>query len=289
MICSRSCADGQVRERASAHQWAPSNASDDVWPTPMSWLRRGALALGVVLAGPLLAVSCEDVNIGRDWRTADRSSAGLAPLPDSAPEAVVQVYAARAFNWRGALAVHTWIATKPPGGDGYTVHQVVGWRRYQNLPVVVSVPDLPDRLWYGARPDLLADLRGAAAATAIPRIEAAVASYPFVREYVLWPGPNSNTFTAHVARSVPELGLDLPATAIGKDFLTNGGVVESAPSGTGAQLSLYGLLGVTFARQEGLELNVLALNFGIDVLRPAIKLPGIGRIGMRKPPRPHPS
>ena len=251
----------------------------------MKWLRRCLLIVAGLLAGPILAVSCGDVSMGQDWRTADRSSAGIAPDPQNAPEAVVQVYAARAFNWRGALAVHTWVAAKPRHGDYYTVHQVMGWRRYQNLPVVISTPDIPDRLWYGARPELLVDLRGEQATQAIPRIEAAVASYPFVHEYGLWPGPNSNTFTAHVGREVPELALDLPTTAIGKDFLTNGSIVESAPSGTGGQLSLYGLLGVTVAREEGLELNILALNFGIDLLRPAIKLPGIGRIGMNKSPQ----
>jgi len=251
----------------------------------MRWLRRCVLIVAGLLAGPILAVSCGDVSMGQDWRTADRSSAGIAPNPQDAPEAVVQVYAARAFNWRGALAVHTWVAAKPRDGDYYTVHQVMGWRRYQNLPVVISTPDIPDRLWYGARPELLVDLRGEQATQAIPRIEAAVASYPFVREYGLWPGPNSNTFTAHVGREVPELAMDLPTTAIGKDFLTNGSIVESAPSGTGGQLSLYGLLGVTVAREEGLELNILALNFGIDLLRPAIKLPGIGRIGMNKSPQ----
>lgn len=252
----------------------------------MRWLRRFAFTLGIMLAGPLLAVSCGNVNIGQDWRTADRSSAGIAPDPESTPEAIVQVYAARAFNWRGALAVHTWIATKPRQADYYTVHQVMGWRRYQNLPVVISVADIPDRLWYGARPELLVDLRGPRAANAIPRIEAAVASYPHEREYGLWPGPNSNTFTAHVGRAVPELEMDLPSTAIGKDYIPNGGFLDGAPSGTGGQLSIYGLLGVTVAKEEGLELNILALNFGVDVLRPAIKLPGIGRIGMRKAPGP---
>ena len=198
------------------------------------------------------------------------------------------MYAARAFNWRGILGVHTWIATKAHDGDYYTVHQVMGWRRYQNLSVVVSTPDTPDRLWYGSHPELLVDLRGEQAATAIPRIEAAVASYPYAYEYGLWPGPNSNTFTAHVGRQVPELAMDLPTTAVGKDFLTNGGIVEGAPSGTGGQLSLYGLLGVTVALEEGLEINILALSFGIDVLRPALKLPGIGRIGMSKSPQPNP-
>lgn len=251
----------------------------------MQWLRRFFIVFGVLIAGPTLTVSCGNVNFGQDWQTADRSSAGMAPDPQSTPEAVVQVYAARAFNWRGALAVHTWIATKPRDSDYYTVHQVMGWRRYRNLPVVISTPDIPDRLWYGAQPELLVDIRGELAAKAIPRIEAAVASYPFGNEYRLWPGPNSNTFTAHVGREVPELGMDLPTTAIGKDFLTNGSIAQRAPSGTGGQLSFYGILGVTLAREEGLELNILALSFGIDVLRPAIKLPGIGRIGMTKSPQ----
>ena len=42
------------------------------------------------------------------------------------------------------------------------------------------------------------------------------------------------------------------------------------------------MLGVLAARQEGLELNLLGLSFGIDFLRPAIKLPGIGRLGVSK-------
>ena len=65
---------------------------------------------------------------GQDWRTADRSSAGIAPAPSEAQEAIVSVWAARAFNWRGALAAHTWIATKPENGTHYMVHQVIGWR-----------------------------------------------------------------------------------------------------------------------------------------------------------------
>jgi hypothetical protein len=107
----------------------------------------------------------------------------------------------------------------------------------------------------------------------------AVESYPYAQTYVLWPGPNSNTFTAYVGRQVPELGLELPVTAIGKDFLTNGAFVERAPSGTGFQISIFGLAGLLVARQEGLEVNLLGLGFGIDPLGPALKLPIIGRIG----------
>ena len=46
----------------------------------------------------------------RDWRTASREPAGLAPDPAITHEAVVQVYCARAVSWRGWFGVHTWIA-----------------------------------------------------------------------------------------------------------------------------------------------------------------------------------
>jgi hypothetical protein len=55
--------------------------------------------------------------------------------------------------------------------------------------------------------------------------------------------------------------------------------VDRAPSGTGWQLSLFGIIGITLARAEGLEVNLLSANFAIDPLDPSIKLPGIGRIG----------
>lgn len=228
---------------------------------------------------PLVLILSGAVSLGRDYRTANRDSAGIAPDPAETPEAVVQVYAARALNWRGIFGVHTWIATKPENAPEFTVHQVVGWRTFRNLPAVFSEPAIPDRNWFGNQPEIIADLRGDEAAKAIAKIIEAVESYPYVHEYRLWPGPNSNTFTAYVARQVPELKLELPVTAIGKDYPVNGAIVERAPSGTGYQASLYGLVGIMMARQEGLELNLFGLSFGIDFFRPALKLPFIGRLG----------
>jgi hypothetical protein len=245
----------------------------------VKWVKRVGLFVAGLLAGPVLVASCGTINLGADWRTADRSSTGIAPDPASTPEAVVQVYAARAFNWRGMFAVHTWIAVKPAAGEEFTVHQVVGWREWRGLPVVVSQLDAPDRSWYGNDPRVITDLRGPAAERAIPAIEQAVASYPYARDYVLWPGPNSNTFVAYVGRAVPELALEMPTTAIGKDYLPHGNLIGPAPSRTGYQLSLFGLLGVMAAIREGLEFNLLGLAFGIDPLGPAVKLPGIGRLG----------
>ena len=238
------------------------------------------LVLLFLVGLPLYAVLSGQAPLGRDYRTADRSSAGLAPSVETTPEAVVQVYAARALNWRGIFGVHTWVATKPENAKEYTVHHVIGWRRYRNLPVLVSAPGIPDGRWFGNEPTLIGQLRGEAAEKAIPKISDAVATYPYPNDYNLWPGPNSNTFVAYVGRQVPELKLDLPVTAIGKDYPINGSVIDRTPSGTGYQLSMLGVLGLLLAREEGIELNLLGLSFGIDFSRPAVKLPFIGRLGM---------
>ncbi len=243
-------------------------------------LSRVLIGLGLALAAlPVVMILSGAVSLGRDYRTANRDSAGIAPDPAETPEAVVQVYAARALNWRGIFGVHTWIATKSENAPHFTVHQVIGWRGFRDLPAVFSETAIPDRNWFGNRPEIIAELRGKEATEAIAKIAEAVETYPYVDEYRLWPGPNSNTFTAYVARKVPELKLDLPVTAIGKDYPVNGALFERTPSGTGYQISLYGVLGILLSRQEGLELNLIGLSFGIDFARPALKLPFIGRLG----------
>ena len=75
------------------------------------------LILGLLVAGPLLTLAFGRASIRGDWRTATHRSAGLAPDPAAHREAVVQVYASRTFGWRGAFAVHTWLAAKPAGAD----------------------------------------------------------------------------------------------------------------------------------------------------------------------------
>ncbi len=234
----------------------------------------------LLLSGPLFVAAFGPISYGKDWRTASRTSTGIAPVPETTSEAVIQVYAARAFNWRGVFGVHTWIASKEAGATEYKVHQVVGWQLYRNLPVVISEADYPDRSWYGQEPEIIADIRGDKATKLIPKIQAVVDSYPYDFEYHVWPGPNSNTFTAWVARQVPELNLQLPSTAIGKDYLPNNKFIETTPSGTGYQLSLFGIAGVSVAKTEGLEINLLGLNFGLDFDQAALILPGVDRVGL---------
>jgi hypothetical protein len=154
----------------------------------------------------------------QDWRTASRESAGLAPDPATTKEAVLQVYGAPAWSWRGWFAIHTWIAAKPSGADHYTVYEVIGWRlRSAGSPVRIAT-DLPDRFWYGKRPRLLQDLRGDQVDELIKQVTAAARRYPWQHEYSLFPGPNSNTFTAWIAREVPALKLDLPFSALGSGY-----------------------------------------------------------------------
>jgi hypothetical protein len=214
----------------------------------------------------------------KDWRTASREPVGIAPDPLATPEAVVQVYGARAWGWRGAFGVHTWIAVKPTNARSYTVYELIGWRLRTHDSAIAVRNRVPDERWFGSAPELFAEKRGPGVDALIRRIDRAARDYPYAAQYTMWPGPNSNTFTAWVARAVPELEVHLPPTAIGKDFL-GARILATAPSGSGVQLSLYGLLGVTASGVEGVEINILGLTFGLDPFSPAIKLPLLGRFG----------
>jgi len=235
------------------------------------------LVFGLLISGPMIILAFGS-STATNWRTATHRSTGQAPDPAVTHEALVQVYASRAFSWRGAFAVHTWLAAKPEGADRYTRYEVIGWNlRGGGSAVSIADGRPPDAEWFGAPPRMIREVRGADADAVIAKLPHAAATYPYPRVYTAWPGPNSNTFLAHLGREIPELRLTLPSTAIGKDYFPRGQIFARTPSGTGYQLSLSGLLGVLAGRDEGFELNVLGLVAGIDLLHPALKLPGIGR------------
>jgi hypothetical protein len=244
------------------------------------------IALVLLLAGPAMTVALGRASLAGDWRTATHRPSGVAPDPATHREAVVQVYAGRAFGWRGAFSDHTWLAVKPANADAYLRYEVIGWRG-GNGRSVVSVSDsrAPDAEWYGAPPRVIRDLRGAAADAVIARLEPAVAAYPSPTSYHVWPGPNSNTFVAYLGRAIPELRLVMPSTALGKDYLPPSRWFARTPSGTGYQFSLVGLVGVAVGPDEGLEVNLLGLVVGIDPHGPALKLPGLGRVPSIDAPR----
>jgi hypothetical protein len=233
----------------------------------------------ILMIGLIVVLNPHKNNAGaQGWRNASQESVGLAPDPAVTPEAVIQVYTARTWGWRGYLGVHPWIAVKPSNAEAYTVYEVIGWRLRWGEDVVAVRERPADARWFGNAPELLADMRGDGVDAIIKKIDVAARSYPYGDQYTVYPGPNSNTFVAHVAREVPELKIDLPPTAIGKDYLGSD-VIAKTPSGTGYQISLGGLFGVMASAKEGLEINILGLVFGINPLDPSIKLPGVGRIG----------
>ena len=232
--------------------------------------------LAALFLAPLAFSIARGMAYEGSWRDAPRHSSGLAPDPATTREAVVQIYTARAFSWRGYVATHPWIIVKREGAQKFDRYEVVGWGGGPSLKKNYA---LPDGYWFGAQPSIMAEYRGPGTDQLIDRIEAAIETYPFKDQYRSWPGPNSNTFLAHVAREVPELRLDIPANAIGKDYRAWNAPVALAPSGTGVQLSLLGVAELTLGVDEGVEVNVLGLNLGIDILRPALRVPGLGRIG----------
>lgn len=231
------------------------------------------LIILLFLSGPLYVLFSGELVLNQHWRTADRYSAKIAPNPDP-KVAVVSVYAARAYGFRGMFAVHTWIATKPIGSDKYTVYQCLGWNLFRNKPIVVIKNDIPDRLWYGNKPWILLTIKGKRAETAIAEIRAAVAKYPYKQKYLMWPGPNSNSFIAYVLRESPAVSMALPTIAIGKDYFP--GLCAKTPSRTGFQCSLKGLVGFVVAKKEGVEISILGLGIAINTKFPYIHLPGIG-------------
>ena len=183
-------------------------------------MKRGSVKLISILTiftiTGLILYNCSS---GKSWRTASRESAGLAPDPAITKEAVVQVYGADTWGWRGWFAIHTWIAAKHTGEDTYTVYDVVGWRSRHGQPVVRIVQDIPDRYWYGAKPRVLRKLQGPEVDKLIDAVDRAARAYPWKNTYTLFPGPNSNTFTAWIAKQVPELELKLPFSAIGSGYV----------------------------------------------------------------------
>ena len=234
------------------------------------------ILVAVFIAPALVALVLRYFDDRPHWGAARHESTGQAPVPAETPEPVVQVYAARTWGMRGAVAVHTWIAAKRTGAENYLRYEVIGWRLRRTGTALVREPGPPDGMWFSNPPKLLADLRGAGVDAVIDKIEAVAADYPYAHEYQTWPGPNSNTFTAYVGRRVPELRLNLPPTAIGKDYLANGAFVARAPSGTGYQLSLRGVVSLTAALREGVEVNLFGSAAGLSLYPPAVRLPGIG-------------
>lgn len=173
---------------------------------------------GIFLVVALILFGLAWYSSDKNWRTASREPAGILPDPETSHEAVLSVLGANAWGWRGWFAIHTWIATKKTGENVYTVYDVVGWRGHHGKSVLGISKDIPDRYWYGSKPELIQLKKGKGVDELIDKVDKAARAYPWKNRYKAFPGPNSNTFTAWVGSQVPELEMDLPFSAIGNGY-----------------------------------------------------------------------
>jgi hypothetical protein len=215
---------------------------------------------------------------GIGWRTADRSSIGVLPPPAQHPAALVRIFSAKTIRWRGIFASHSWIVFKSADAPSYTRYDYTAWGE---LPIRVNGFE-PDGRWFGHTPQVVFAADGDIAAALLPKIQSAIAGYAWRNEgdYRAWPGPNSNTFIGAIMDAVPEMCSTLPPTAIGKDYPYDGRWLRLTSSRTGVRLTLNGYGGLTLGWVEGVEVNILGAVAGLDIRRPAVKLPGFGRVGI---------
>ena len=209
------------------------------------------------------------------WNRADWSSSGLLPAPRRDDPASVMVLAARTGGMKGAVATHSWILTKPAGAPRYDRYDVVGW----GTPVRRNAYPADGR-WYSNDPIVHYRLEGDEAARLIPRIERAVREYRWRKrgDYSIFPGPNSNTFVASIARAVPGFDAVVPPTALGRDYPADGRWFVPAQDGRGMRLSLGGYAGLVLGGVEGIEVNFLGTVAGFDPRTGTLKVPGWGAV-----------
>jgi hypothetical protein len=229
----------------------------------------------VIARASLYALS----NAPLSWRDADWSSSGALPPAAQDNDARLLVFTGTTGGWKGVLSVHSWIVFKRDGDRNWTRYDMVGWGN----PLRTN-GWAPDGRWYGNAPQVLADVRGPRAEPLIPKVEAAIAGYRYrnAGDYRIWPGPNSNSFTAAVLRAVPELQTTLPPNAVGRDY-RDGFYAGATDSGTGVELNLGGYAGMKLGWVEGVEVNLFGLVAGLDLRHPGVKLPGFGRVGFDVP------
>jgi hypothetical protein len=207
------------------------------------------------------------------WRQADWSSAHILPTPQEGSDAALYILSARTGGMKGALSEHSWIVVKERDAPAYERWDKVGWGtpiRHNHRPA--------DGLWYSNVPKIVVGVTGDEAERLIPRVRAAIAAYPFATNggYTMFPGPNSNSFVAHVMRTVPGIDASLPVAAIGRDYPSDGRLVALDAARGELRLSLWGYAGLVLGWRSGIEVNLLGLVAGIDPRHLAIKIPAFG-------------
>lgn len=202
-----------------------------------------------------------------------------ATLPSQLPPSndwIVAVKSCRlSFDtaWYKGLAHHAWIDIHK-AGDPKWLRIECGGRLFG---VMFSELE-PDEARLDQRFDrhtvhLLGWLEGEAAQRAALAIEQRARELDayYGENYRVWPGPNSNTFVAEVARAAPDLGFVFDSNCLGKDY--PGWIdVGLTASKTGVRLDTVPI-GAAVGLREGVEVHILGLTAGISLDPPGISLP----------------
>jgi hypothetical protein len=168
------------------------------------------------------------------------------------------------------IARHPWFAVRKKGETEWRIYEVGGGGT-ETDPFHDHSPyghPILHKVWRGEEAERAAECLAKYGDDVREQIE---------HDYVLYPGPNSNTYGDVMLRKCG-LHASLPATSIGKDWrgLIGAGVTSE---GTGLQLETP-VLGLKIGLKEGVEVHIIGLSFGVDLWPPAIILPlGPGRIG----------
>lgn len=189
-------------------------------------------------------------------------------MPDNS-ETTVALFSGALGRPMDGIARHPWFAVRKKGEARWRVYEVGGGGELdeasQNHPYL---DPMLHGLWRGADGERAAECVGRVGPEVKQQIE---------RDYIFYPGPNSNTFGDVVLRRC-KLAASLPSTAVGKDWRGVFGVGITSER-TGVQIETP-VLGLKIGLKEGIELHVIGLSIGIDFWPPAIIVPvGPGRIG----------
>jgi hypothetical protein len=187
----------------------------------------------------------------------------------SADETTVVLMSGTLGHPMNGIARHPWFGVHKKGENGWRIFEV-GGGGHEPDPTKNSPYGDPilHKVWRGKHAER--------AAACIEKVGPEV-KRKIERDYVFYPGPNSNTFGDVVLRKCKLSGA-LPSTSVGKDWrgLFGAGLTSER---TGVQLETP-LVGVKVGLKEGVEIHLLGLSIGIDLWPPAIILPiGPGRFG----------
>lgn len=204
--------------------------------------------------------------------------AACATRPSALPRADCQVLVKTVrlpdrdwLPWYTRFAEHTWVEVADAAG-----RERIEWNR--GMRTVVHTPldaeDLTGSQAADERWDegvaVLAQWTGEHAAAIAARVRAVADDFPHLAGYRAWPGPNSNTFVAWLAREAG-FGVSLPPNAVGKDYAP---WLAAGMSTTGVGLRLdTAVLGAQAGLVEGVELHLLGLTAGVGLWPPCLKLP----------------